>query len=247
MVEERLSGGNSTAVVRVGDTVRRTPGIGAAAVHRLLDTVRAAGVTEVPKPLGFDDRGREILTFLPGDVGGYPLPDWLWNPEIVRDAGVLLRRIHDASVPLVDGDFVWAQPRREPAEVICHNDVAPYNMTFLNGRLTGLFDFDESSPGPRIWDLAYLAYRLAPLVEDAAVDTGLGNRLSRVDRLIEAYGAPFSRVDVLRALGERLGHLAAHAEGRARETANSDFAGHAAMYRRDAARVEEWAVPNGRR
>ncbi|WP_188525538.1 hypothetical protein [Saccharibacillus endophyticus] len=52
-------------------------------------------------PVGFDAEGREIVTFLPGKVGKYLLPAWLWAPEIVDDAGRLLRRVHDASVPLI--------------------------------------------------------------------------------------------------------------------------------------------------
>ncbi|MFF3601870.1 phosphotransferase, partial [Kitasatospora indigofera] len=105
-------------------------------------------------PLGFDDAGREVLSYLPGDVGHHPLPDWLWRSSVLEESAALLRRIHDASVPLVARDAHWQLPTHEPVEVICHNDVAPYNLVFTDGRVSGIIDFDTASPGPRIWDLA---------------------------------------------------------------------------------------------
>lgn len=238
MEEQILSGGNSNTVVRVGDTVRRVPGPWTPAVHELLRTLRDAGVHEVPEPRGFDDQGREVLSYLPGDVGNYPLPDWLWEPAILDDSAALLRRVHDASVPLVGLDLTWNFPHHEPAEVICHNDVAPYNMTFIDGHVSGLFDFDTASPGRRIWDLAYLAYRLAPFGEDSGTYLSDDERLARMDRLTSAYGMAFSRDAMLSSIHARLLDLATYTDGRLRKTGNPDFAEHAAMYRRDAARAD---------
>ena len=59
--EQVLAGGNSTAVVRIGGAVHRATGPWTPAVHRLVRTLRAAGVREVPEPLGFDAQGREVL------------------------------------------------------------------------------------------------------------------------------------------------------------------------------------------
>jgi Ser/Thr protein kinase RdoA (MazF antagonist) len=233
-----LEGGNSNEVERIGDTVHRMAGAWTPAVHRLLQLLRESGIHEVPEPLGFDERGREILSFLDGETGNYPLPEWLWAPTIVDDAGALLRRIHDASVPLVNEDLEWAHEPRQPAEVICHNDVAPYNMAFRNGRLVGLFDFDTAAPGPRIWDLAYLAYRLAPLAEDVEPDAPAGAaRLDRIDRLIAAYGHPYRRAELLSTAVDRLVELADDTERRGAEPGREALLDHAAMYRRDAAAI----------
>ncbi len=242
MNDQVLSGGNSNTVVRVGETVRRVSEPWTPAVHTLLRALRTAGVREVPEPFGFDEQGREVLSYLPGEVGNYPLPDWLWTSEILEGAGRLMRRVHDASAPLVGEDLVWNLPSREPAEVICHNDVAPYNMTFISGRVAGLFDFDTASPGPRVWDLAYLGYRLAPLAEDAGVDISDDELLCRLDRLIRAYGMPLSRTELLLTVTARLLDLAAYTDGRLRETNNPDFAEHASMYRRDAVRADTLAL-----
>lgn len=236
-MDGELRGGNSTVVVRVGDTVRRGTGPWTPAVHALLRSLREAGITEVPEPLGFDEEGREILSFLPGEAGTYPLPNWLWAPQILEDAATLLRRAHDASVRLVDEPLSWASPRHEPVEVICHNDAAPYNMVFQEGRLAGFIDFDAASPGPRVWDLTYLAYRLAPFVGDAGPEAPTGaSRLDRVDRLLSAYGpvgdVPISRDEVLQTMLGRLEELASFTEERAAGT-DSPLRAHAAMYRND--------------
>ncbi|MEW2492441.1 phosphotransferase [Streptomyces nodosus] len=69
-------------------------------------------------------------------------------------------------------DDVWMFPAHEPAEVICHGGAATYNTVF-RGRLPVAFiDFDTAHPGPRLWDVAYTAYRFVPLyAPDAAEPT----------------------------------------------------------------------------
>jgi aminoglycoside phosphotransferase (APT) family kinase protein len=291
--EEALVGGNSVTVVRRGGTVRRTAGPWTPTVQALLAHLRAQGLTEVPEPLGLDDQGREVLSFVPGEAAHYPLPDWLWDEPVLRGAGALLRRVHDASVgflaadasapaapapaspapdapagPAPDapdvlapdgrseriesvpapapGDRVWQLPAREPVEVVCHNDVAPYNLTFQDGEVVGLVDFDTASPGPRVWDLAYLGYRLAPFVADASGGEGSDvvgrlDPLARLDALVGAYGVPYSRGEVLMAMAARLEELAEFTDRRAADTGRADFVEHAAMYRADARRVRALA------
>jgi Ser/Thr protein kinase RdoA (MazF antagonist) len=239
VVEVELTGGNSGAVFKVNETVRRTTGAWTPAVHLLLHTLRSAGIHNVPEPLGIDDVGREILTFLPGEVANYPLPDWLWAPSVIEDVGRLLRRIHDASAPVLGTSRAWQLPTHEPAEVVCHNDVAPYNMVFENGRLAGLIDFDTASPGPRVWDIAYLAYRLVPFVSDAgdSAPSAETQLLERLDSLLDAYGHSFPRAAVFATMADRLVELAEYTDRRATDMHRADFVEHAAMYRKDAQRA----------
>ncbi|MDY7541816.1 phosphotransferase [Cryobacterium sp. 5B3] len=240
MDEDVLAGGNSSTVVRVGDTVHRSAGPWTPAVHQLLTTLRAAGVTEVPEPFGLDAQGREVLSYLPGAVGNYPLPSWIWSPTILHEAGSLLRRVHDASAPLAHLAAIWQLPAHEPVEVVCLNDVAPYNMVFQDGHLTGLIDVDMASPGPRIWDLAYLAYRLVPLGEYTDPDAADWDaRPGRLAALIRSYGYEFDPTAVLRAAADRLEDLAVFTDQRAADTGRSDFVEHAALYRRDRVRLLE--------
>ena len=237
--ETVLPGGGVNDVTRVGATVRRPAGPWAPAVHALLRELRAAGLAEVPEPYGFDEQGREVLGYVEGVVAHHPLPDWLWEPAVLDQAGALLRRVHDASVPLVGAGLPWGGEAREPAEVICHNDVAPYNMAFVDGELRGLFDFDTAAPGPRVWDMAHLAYRIVPFAEDSGpgAPAGRSARTARLDRLIAAYGTPYRRAEVLAAMADRLDALADWTGDRAEQSGDGALAAHAAMYRRDAARV----------
>jgi len=161
--ETRLPGGGMGGAVRAGGTVRRAAGPWTPTVQHLLAHLRAAGVAGVPAPLGVDDRGRDVTEHVPGDVPRYPLPAWVWRDEVLADAAALLRRVHDASASFDRSGAVWRLPPREPAEVVCHSDTSPDNMVFRDGRLVALIDWDTAAPGPRTWDLAYLAYRLVPL------------------------------------------------------------------------------------
>ncbi|SNT41062.1 phosphotransferase enzyme family protein [Rhodococcoides kyotonense] len=192
MEEIELHGGDMTPVVRVGDTVRRSSGPWTPAVHALLAHLRKSGFLYAPKALGTDDRRREILSFLPGTVATYPLAPHVLTDDTLVAVAKLLRAYHDATVDFVPpGDAQWQWPPHEPQEVLCHNDFAPYNLLFENDRLTGVIDFDTASPGPRVWDMAYTAYRFVPLTDPANPDVrnpGLAEQRRRLNLFVDSYG-----------------------------------------------------------
>jgi hypothetical protein len=238
--EEPLDGGNMNAVVRVGDTVRRTAGPWTPQVHRLLAHLRAKGLVETPAALGFDEQGREVLTFLPGVVGHEPLPE-LRTDALLQAAARLLRRIHDATTDVAslwpDG---WQALTRHPVEVICHGDFAPYNCVFDGGRLVGVIDFDHAHPGSRAWDLAYAIYRFAPLMDPSNADSaGVPAEQCRRARLFcDAYGL-LDRTPMVPAIEARVAYMAQFliegaARGDVRMQANID-AGHLRVYQTDCA------------
>ncbi len=240
--EEALAGGNITPVIRRGDAVHRETGAWTPAVHLLLRTLRDAGIDEVPEPLGFDEAGREVLSFVPGETLSDAAPRVLWSIDVLRAAAGLLRRIHDASAPLAgDRSLVWRSARHEPAEVICHNDFATYNLVAEGKRLSGAIDFDFASPGPRVWDLSYLAYRIVPFAEDAP-DADELDRTRRLDELIAAYGGRCTAAEVVSTAARRLDDLREFTLGRLRATGRVEFGEHAAMYERDAARLRSRAA-----
>lgn len=182
MEPEALAGGNmSGAVVRVGDTVRKPGGPQSATVQRLAAHVRAQGLDWVQEPLGTDAEGRDVWGYIAGEVVHAP-PPWLWSDAVLAGVARRLREWHDATVSFARGPRdVWWWPGKLPAEVICHVDFAPYNHVYRDGEFVGLIDLDICYPGPRLWDLAYTAYRYVPLlphvddaVADAVADGGAG-------------------------------------------------------------------------
>ena len=106
--EELLATGGVTEVVRVAGTVRRTPRPSTASVHALLRHVRTRGFLEVPQPLGWDDRGREVLSYVEGDVPDDPLPAEATTVEVLGSLARLVRRLHDAVADFVPpADARW--------------------------------------------------------------------------------------------------------------------------------------------
>ncbi|PJJ72817.1 phosphotransferase family enzyme [Diaminobutyricimonas aerilata] len=233
---EVLAGGGMNVVERIGDRVHRPAGPWTPTVHRLLAHLRSRGIDWVPRPHGVDGDGREVLDFLPGESPDHPMPEWLWSDALLREAGLRLRRLHGATLGFDRAGAVWRMPAHEPAEVICHNDFAPYNFVVdAQRRLTGVIDFDTASPGPRRWDLAYLAYRLVPLGV-GEVDPGSpidgAERRRRLHLLCAAYGDA-DPDDVLTAVVPRLRELADFSELRAPQE-GAHLLGHARLYRDDA-------------
>lgn len=55
-------------VERIGDTVHRPVAPWTAALHGLLRHLEAVGYERSPRVLGFDEHGREVLTWLDGWV-----------------------------------------------------------------------------------------------------------------------------------------------------------------------------------
>ncbi len=192
--EEPLGGGNiNPTVARVGDTVRRAVGTHSQTVQSLLRHLEAQGFSGCPRFLGMDAQGREALTFLPGEVGFMP---YLWDDVAPLVAAArLLRDYHDATAGFAPGPdarwgFVYPDARRH--EVICHNDFAPYNLVCMRGVPYAMIDFDMAGPGPRLRDVAYAAFWLAPLwsqgelSERARADREEGSR--RLCLFCHAYG-----------------------------------------------------------
>ena len=223
-------------VARDDDSVLRPSGPWTESVHALLAHVRARGVTWVPEPRGLDERGRAAVSWVPGEVPAYPMPAWVWAPAVLDRAAGMLREFHDATAGFRRAGRTWMLPAREPAEVICHDDFAPYNLTFCDGLPAGAIDFEAAAPGPRAWDLAYLAYRLVPLAAHGNPDLPAspdGVRAARLSALCAAYGGA-DPAAVLGLVPERLTELAERSP-----------AADAELYRADATWVQAWATARG--
>ncbi len=229
-----MAGGKMGPVVRVGDSVRRKSGEWSPAVHRLLRQCRASGMTSVPEVRDLTIDGHEVLGFIRGDVPAYPMPEWVWSEYALVSSVRLLREFHDASVGC-DPAGPWRSPVHESVEVICHNDFAPYNLVYNGGQAVGVIDFDFASPGSRLWDLAYLAYRIVPLSSDAADGFTAADRDRRLSLLLRVYGTSTTPAELRAMLAQRLLELAELAETMAETISNRELRDHAALYRKDAA------------
>lgn len=197
-VEQRLPGGNTGGAVRVGDTVRRLAGPWTPAVHALLTHLHSVGFDRCPWPLGLDELGREVLSYMPGAwVGDHkPWPSWVHSDAALVDVGHWLRDFHAAAEGFTaPADAAW-RGRGPSGEgtVICHNDAAPYNACWNRDGLVGFFDWDFASPGTPEWDLAFTASAWVPLHASRVAReegfTAFDDRRRRLDTFLEAYGWP---------------------------------------------------------
>jgi hypothetical protein len=167
MSEETLPGGNTVGAVRVGDVVHKQASPWTPTVHALLRHLEGAGVEGVPWALGFDDQGRQMLTFLPGEVIGDRVswPAWAFADSTLVQVGQWLRRVHDVTAEFIPpADERWFTGRTmQPGWIVGHQDAAPYNAVMDGERLVGFFDWDIAGPSPREFDLAFSALLWVPL------------------------------------------------------------------------------------
>jgi hypothetical protein len=200
-LEIPLLGGDVTdGVVRVGNTVRRPMGRNAAFIHALLRHLEAVGFPGAPRYLGVDSAGREVLTFVAGEVAGRPRPVWIADEARLASIGGLLRRYDDATVSFVAPEGVMPQlladpPGLPPApaypnEVIGHLDVTPENVVFRDASAHALIDFDLVRPATRVDELCNAMLWWGPLNEPQDADPGLRglDAPKRCRILADAYG-----------------------------------------------------------
>ncbi len=194
--ETPLVGANVETVVRVGETVRRTTGPWTPSVHALLRHLEDSGFEHSPRVFGLDDQGREILTYVPGRTAFLPWPEEVRSDESLASAARLIREYHSAVEGFVPPkDSVWrlGSGRPGPGEIICHNDLAPWNTVYSqDGTTTHLIDWDFARPGLPIEDVAYAAWTFTPLRDDAKCsECGWEqppDRASRLRVFLDAYG-----------------------------------------------------------
>lgn len=157
-------------MVRAGDTVRKPWTAASPAVQAYLRHLTAAGFAAAPRPLGRDERGRQVLEYVPG-TPAEALPPM--TPAELHRLGAIVRELHDVSAGFVPPDGARWDTAIPPdgADLVCHQDLAPWNL-IRDGDRWVFIDWDAAGPGNRLWDLAYVAQTFAPLVAggDPAAD-----------------------------------------------------------------------------
>lgn len=187
-------GGREKQIIILKNIVHRPTGRWTKQIHELLEHLRHNGFYSAPEPLGFDDEGREIVSFIEGDISNYPLSHNASSIKALVSSALLLRNFHDASqsflVDLTSEEKCWQLPARYPQEVMCHGDFAPYNVVLDGEQAIGIIDFDTCHPGPRSWDIAYALYRWCPFTNPQNKD-GFGyieEQIKRARLFCQSYG-----------------------------------------------------------
>jgi hypothetical protein len=189
LTELALEGGAQTdGVVRVGETVRRPLSARSEYVQAVLEHLESAGFDGAPRLLGIDEQGREVLTYIPGEVV-VAAPAGLSDVRLTS-AARLIRRFHDATAgTALAGD----------EEVVCHADLGSHNIVFDGEEAVGLIDWnDEVAPGPRLIDFAHAVWCCADVCQ---ADVEVPEQARKVRLMCDAYGweEPVAVVDEIAA------------------------------------------------
>jgi Ser/Thr protein kinase RdoA (MazF antagonist) len=144
-------------------------------VHAWLAHLANTGIDVAPRPVRLDpDAGTEAVTCIDGAaLSGGASPPYLWRDETLVAIARLVRRFHDAAAAFVPPvDAAWQQAAAFPGggDVICHNDLAPWNTVFREEQPVAFIDWDAAAPGPGWWDVGYAIWHFVPLYGDPASD-----------------------------------------------------------------------------
>lgn len=183
MTEVPLGGGASLdGVVRVGDTVRRPPQHATQLMRDVLQHLERVGFDAAPRWLGFDEQGRDVLSWIDGDTFvergrmhpyiGEPGDRIVFDDRQLTAAFELLRRYHDTFAD----------------EVICHGDYGPWNLVWRDALPVAIIDFDNVYRGDPADDVGYalrmfVSYGFGPWTPEESV------RRTRV--ALAGYGRDF--------------------------------------------------------
>ena len=195
--ESLVADGVTAGIVRIGDTVRRPLRPFSLTVQAFLAHLHDAGFAGAPLPLGVDEQGREVLSFVQGDVARDLPAAATAGEDVLVALARLIRALHEASAGWVPPpDAVWggtpANEGRitERAELVSHRDYALGNVVLRGGLPVALIDFDLAKPTTRLYDLANALWYWAPLRDPrdrspALVDADVPHRVAV---FADAYG-----------------------------------------------------------
>ena len=192
----------TSGMVRRGDRLLRPMGPWSPAVHEYLRYLEAAGFDGAPRVLGIEG-GREVLTFIDGDVAndprwepghGHRLPPYAQTKMALRGAAELIRCLHWAAAgfrPAITSYRFHPYPPR-PGEIVSHGDLGPWNTVYRDGMVVAFIDWDAAQPIEPLADLADAAWTFVPLappeqLAEAGFDP-LPDLPARLRMFVDAYG-----------------------------------------------------------
>lgn len=157
-----------------------------------------------PRALGIDSDGREILTYVPGEVVWPDRGDLIESDGAISSVAQWIRKFHDAVSDFDSNGYEWSHRSRDPTceatGLICHNDLSTWNLIKSPEGWT-FIDWDLAAPGRRSWDLAWTLLSLVPFNPKSSLsDERVAHRL-RV--FCDAYGADLVPPDVVDVARQR--------------------------------------------
>lgn len=201
VVETPLSGGSRSIVSRRGDVVLRAPSTWSATVIAFLRHLEAEGFEHAPRVVGtgFDEMGREILTFVPGEFV-HPGP---WPTEALPILGAMLKRLHAAGVsfepPTGASWRPWFGRSIGQPATISHCDLGPWNIVSRGRVPVAFIDWENAGPIDPLVELAQVAWLNAQLYDDDLAEReglpSLEERALQVRLLLDGYGLPLAKRD----------------------------------------------------
>jgi Phosphotransferase enzyme family len=192
------SNGQPTATIRHGNTILRPAGPWTPTVHSLLRHLEQVAFPGSPRVVGdgYDDQGREILTYIEGQIA-HPRP---YTDEGIFQVGQLLRALHDATASFQPPPGAVWRPWRlrsdAPDVVISHGDVGPWHVIQRQDRPVGFIDWSLAGPTDRLEELAASGWWNAQLGfgDDLDQDNGPPEAVARRGRqlrlFLDGYGLP---------------------------------------------------------
>lgn len=154
--------GNMSSVKKSGNNIHRTKPFNYVTQRKFFEYLEDYNLN-IPKYIG-ETTNEIILSYVDGDCIHEEIHriSEINKKEMIISSAKYLAEYHKATenFPLSDDDKFYLEYNGNlTCDVICHNDFAPYNITFNNYEAIGLIDFDTICPGPREWDIAYALYR----------------------------------------------------------------------------------------
>src|ERR1017187_26228 len=132
MNEEYLQDNAVRPITKIGNTVHRPANWWTPAVHEVLKYLESVGFAYSPRVLGFDDKGREVLSFIEGESGK---EGWfkIHSDTGLRNFAKLLHDYHEAIAgyrPATDSKWAYTSGGLKPGEIVCHGDFGPWNVVW---------------------------------------------------------------------------------------------------------------------
>jgi Phosphotransferase enzyme family len=185
--------------------VHRPTGPWTPTVHAFLLHLETVGFNGAPRVVGTDDAGREILTFIEGDVlaagsawqpgDPTPWPSWARTEECLVATAQLLRSFHDAAATFAPPEgAVWRRynvPALGTGEAVCHGDIGPHNTVYRAGLPVGFIDWDTIRPNDPIVEFGAAAWKYVPLGNDVYFEASDFRTPPALDRRLALFSRAY--------------------------------------------------------